>query len=104
MKTYSASELKEMVARGESKTDFARLRATTDTDLEREIAADSDWDGVDEDWFERARAVLPRGKRLVSLRFDKDVIEWFRASGPGYQTRINHVLRTFMERSMKTKD
>ena len=49
------------------------------------------------------RAVLRRGlkplptKSAVSLRLDDDVLAWFKARGPGYQTRINAVLRAYME-------
>ena len=39
-------------------------------------------------------------KALISLRIDQDVIEWFRAQGPGYQTRINSVLRAFRDASL----
>lgn len=38
-----------------------------------------------------------RHKVLLSVRIDHDVLEWFRAQGPGYQTRINAVLRVWME-------
>lgn len=39
-------------------------------------------------------------KELISLRIDQDVIEWFKAQGPGYQTRINSVLRAFRDASV----
>jgi uncharacterized protein (DUF4415 family) len=38
-------------------------------------------------------------KSLVSLRVDQDVLAWFKAQGPGYQTRINSVLRAFRDAS-----
>ena len=38
-------------------------------------------------------------KSLVSLRVDQDVLEWFKSQGPGYQTRINAVLRAFRDAS-----
>lgn len=38
-------------------------------------------------------------KELISLRIDQDVIEWFKAQGPGYQSRINAVLRAFRDAS-----
>ena len=50
-----------------------------------------------------ARAVVKRGlqavspKELVSLRVDKDVLEWFRARGKGYQTEMNALLREYMQ-------
>ena len=51
------------------------------------------------------RGIVRRGlqpiasKELISLRIDQDVIEWFKALGPGYQTRINSVLRAFRDAS-----
>lgn len=47
------------------------------------------------------RGLQPRpSKAAVSLRIDEDVIEWFKAQGPGYQTRINAVLRAFRDASV----
>lgn len=50
----------------------------------------TDWTGA-----ERGRLYRPV-KRLKSLRLDADVLAFFEAQGPGYQTRINAVLRDFM--------
>ena len=50
-----------------------------------------------------ARAVVRRGlkpsaaKVQLTIRVDSDVLEWFRKKGPGYQTRINKLLRAYME-------
>ena len=50
------------------------------------------------DW---ADAIAHRGlaelfrKRQIAIRVDEDVLEWFKAQGPGYQTRMNAVLREF---------
>ncbi|MCC6195973.1 MAG: BrnA antitoxin family protein [Burkholderiales bacterium] len=49
------------------------------------------------------RGVVRRGlkpvqpKAAISLRLDADVLDWFKAQGPGYQTRINAVLRAFKD-------
>ena len=40
---------------------------------------------------------LPPGKEALKLRIDRDVIEWFRGTGKGYQTRMNNVLRAFVQ-------
>jgi uncharacterized protein (DUF4415 family) len=71
----------------------------------------SDWVDPDDapplgaDWFAgadqyRGGELVRRGrpksgnpKRAVSLRLDADLIDWFRGSGPGWQTRINDALR-----------
>ena len=50
-----------------------------------------------------ARAVVRRGlkpiarKKQLTLRMDSDVIEWFKKQGRGYQTKINSLLRAYME-------
>ncbi|MGH1398966.1 MAG: BrnA antitoxin family protein [Alphaproteobacteria bacterium] len=41
--------------------------------------------------------LIPVTKEMISLRVDPDVLEWFRAQGKGYQTKMNTVLRTFYE-------
>jgi uncharacterized protein (DUF4415 family) len=52
------------------------------------------------------RGVVRRGLQLqlpksaISLRVDQDVLEWFKTQGPGYQTRINAVLRAFRDASV----
>ncbi len=80
------------------KTDWARVDALTDEDIERAVADDPDappfW--TEEEW-KNARIVFPEGKAPVTLRLDKDVIAWFKSHGRGYQTRINAVLRAFVE-------
>jgi uncharacterized protein (DUF4415 family) len=40
------------------------------------------------------------GKTSISLRVDANVLEWFKAQGPGYQTRINAVLKAFKDASV----
>lgn len=50
-----------------------------------------------------ARAIVKKGlkpvprKAMLSLRVDADVLAWFRAQGEGYQTRMNALLRAYME-------
>jgi uncharacterized protein (DUF4415 family) len=59
--------------------------------------------GVPEDWYKRAEAVMPTPKKLLSLRLDSDVVDWFKQQGPGYQTRINAVLRAFVQQAAKRR-
>jgi len=78
------------------RTDWARVDAMTEEELERNIAADPDADIPDPDWT-HARLVMPQRKESVHLRIDPDVLSWFRAQGQGYLTRMNAVLRAYME-------
>ena len=58
----------------------------------------SDLPELDDKFFENARLLLPvQGKRMMTLRIDGDVVEWFKAHGPGYQSRMNAVLRAYMK-------
>ena len=86
----------EEARRLKGKTDHARLDAMTDEDIAAASAADPDAPPLDVDWTQ-APLVLPPGKDIVTLRLDRDVLDWFRAQGRGYQTRINQVLRAFYE-------
>lgn len=53
-----------------------------------------------------ARRDLPRTARkaAISLRVDPEVLEWFKTQGPGYQTRINGVLRAYMDASCQAHE
>lgn len=80
------------------KTDWARVDKLTDAEIRRAIRSDPDAaPELDAAWFRRAKLVLPQPKQAVSIRLDRDVMEWFRRQGRGYQTRINAVLRSYVE-------
>ncbi len=87
----------EQLLHMEDQTDFARLDAMTDADIAKAAAEDPDSFPPDPDIWKDARLVIPPGKSLVTMRIDRDVLDWFQARGRGYQTRINAVLRSFME-------
>lgn len=81
---------------GKGDTDWERLDRLTDAEIEAAVAADPDAAPiVDSAWFEGATLVLPEPKQAVSLRVDSDVLRWFRDTGPGYQSRMNAVLREY---------
>jgi uncharacterized protein (DUF4415 family) len=96
MKRYTAKELDEMLALGESRTDWVAVGATTEEALEGSIAADPDDIHEPIDWARAVKGMAPR-KHDIHIRVDEDVLDWFRQAGCGYQTRINNVLRAFME-------
>jgi uncharacterized protein (DUF4415 family) len=56
----------------------------------------SDIPELDDAFFREARLRLPKGKQLVWLRIDRDVLDWFKRQGKGYQTKINAVLRAYV--------
>ena len=55
---------------------------------------------AEEDMSAETRWNRPR-KRRISLRVDTEVVEWFKSKGPGYQTRINRILRWVMMEGKK---
>jgi uncharacterized protein (DUF4415 family) len=96
IKHFSAEALRAMRARGESRTNRARVDAMSEAELEAAIASDPAWDGIAADWHKDAVMVVPQAKTQVTLRLDADIIAFFRAPGRGYQTRMNAALRAFV--------
>jgi uncharacterized protein (DUF4415 family) len=94
--SYTAEELEEMRRRGEDRTDWAKVDAMTEEELEASIAADPDDIHEEIDWTKAIKG-LPPIKKHINIRLDGDVLEWFKATGKGYQTRINNVLRAYVE-------
>src|SRR6266852_4023191 len=85
---------------------LAKLDETTDEDIARQIAEDPDTaPELTDEFFDKAeirvgyklirrgRPALDGPKKLISLRLDQDVIDRFRAGGPGWQSRVNAALR-----------
>ena len=104
---YTAGELAEKRRRGESQSDWERVDALTEAELEASIDVEEegeiDWDRLDWDGI---LDTLAPAKKQLTIRIDEDVLEWFRTRGPGYQTRMNQVLRAFVEaqREKEAKD
>lgn len=95
---YSRQELGRLPP---GETDWARIDALTDEEIEAAMRDDPDWaDSIDIDWS-KAELIIPRKKRAISIRLDEDVIDFFKREGDGYQTRMNAVLRHFMEQTRK---
>lgn len=69
----------------------------TDAEISRSVAGDPDTFVADASMWASAEVVWPRPKKLVSLRIDPDVLEWYRSQGRGYQSRMNAVLRAYKE-------
>ena len=90
---YTGRQLKDMRARGEAGSDWSRAARSP-------VPGGSDPDDamepVNMDW---ATTELPTARRKThtSLRLDADMLDWFRAQGRGYQTKINAILRSYFE-------
>jgi uncharacterized protein (DUF4415 family) len=78
------------------RTDWALLDAMTEEEIEANALSDPDNPPLEDDFWKNAIIVVREPKRPVQLRLDPDVLLWFKSQGPGYQTRINAVLRSYM--------
>ncbi len=74
-----------------SKTDWDKLSILDDSQIDM-----SDIPEISEEFFQNAKIRVPT-KQPVTLRIDSDVLAWFKSGGAGYQTRINQLLRRYME-------
>jgi uncharacterized protein (DUF4415 family) len=85
-----------------SQTDWERLETQEEEDIDV-----SDIPELTPEMF--AKAVVKRGlktkenKSQLTIRVDRDVLAWFKLQGRGYQTRINSLLRAYMEANVKQK-
>lgn len=80
MSTSNAKRRKKLVAMSDEQIDY------------------SDIPELDEAFWNTAEVVMPVAptKKQISIKIDTDVLEYFRKDGPGYQTRMNAVLRSFV--------
>jgi uncharacterized protein (DUF4415 family) len=56
----------------------------------------SDIPKLDKDFWDNAKRVTPDNTAQVTLRVKNSVLNYFKASGKGYQTRMNQVLESYM--------
>lgn len=87
----TVAELRAMEKRGETKTDWKAA-------AKKPVPSDHDPDDAMEeiDWL-TTELPKPQRKGHMTLRIDTDVLDWFRAQGKGYQSRINAILRQYFE-------
>ena len=82
---YSAKEVEGMRRRGQDRTNEVRAESA----VRAEDEGDFDW--------AHAEIGIPAPKQQLTVRFDSDLVRWFKSQGSGYQTRMNAVLRRFMD-------
>ncbi len=97
--SYTSEELKRM----KSRTDWEKVDALTDEEIEKAIDEDPDAaPRLDAQWFKEAvwqgyTHQADEDKERITIRLDKEVLDFFREKGKGYQGRINSVLRAFIK-------
>jgi uncharacterized protein (DUF4415 family) len=77
-------------------TDWNRLRSLSDREIRSAIEKDSEARPTDARFWKKAKVVLPQPKQTITMRLDADLLKWLRRQ-KGYQTRINAVLRSYMD-------
>jgi uncharacterized protein (DUF4415 family) len=75
-----------------SRTNWVKIDALRDKDIDS-----SDIPEQGKAFFKRTILRLPEPKAAVTIRLDRQVLDWFKSQGRGYQTRINALLRAYME-------
>ena len=78
--------------RSKGDTDVKRLRALRDSEI-----SFSDIPKLGKSFWATAKLTLPEPKDRLTIRVDHDVVQWLKKHGKGYQTRINAILRSYME-------
>jgi len=96
--SYTSEELRQMRERGEDRANWAAVNALTEEELEASIDFEEEGYPI----WETAVAGFPGPKQQLTVRFDKDVIACFKSQGPGYQTRMNAVLRSYVDAKKRT--
>ena len=84
------------------RADYKRVDSKTAAAVEAVAAPGRDGAPMTNDEWAKGEIARPT-KLAVGIRLDDDVLAWFKASGPGYQTRINTVLRRHVEAQRKAK-
>lgn len=79
-----------------SKKRFKELKSIADSNIDT-----SDIPELDDKFWENAKLVLPKTKKAISLRIDQDVIDWFKSTGKGYQSKMNAVLKAYVKAKTK---
>jgi uncharacterized protein (DUF4415 family) len=94
VRTYAQGSISKLRGKVifEGKTDFKRLRQKRDAEID-----DSDIPKLDRSFWKHAKLTMPEPKDRLTIRVDHDVVEWLKRAGSGYQTRINAILRSYME-------
>ncbi len=78
------------------KSDLKRIDAMTDENIDY-----SDIPPLGDEFFTQKTVSFSPSKQQLTIQIDQDILEWLKAEGKGYETRINHILREVMERQYR---
>jgi uncharacterized protein (DUF4415 family) len=91
-----AAKTKRSRSKRAAGTDWGKLRRMSASRIRKGIAVDPDAHATDAEFWKSAEVVMPTPKQIVTMRLDADLLRWFRQQR-GYQTRINAILRAYMQ-------
>ncbi len=94
--TMTLNEAQTRATHGETRTDWDRIRRMTETEVEANALSDPDNPPWTTAMLAKAAWVNPE-KQAISIRLDKDIVDFFQRQGRGYQSRINAALRVYMD-------
>lgn len=77
------------------------FRALSDEEAARRVASDPDAGAIPPGFWDTAQPVEAETKEQITLRLDPDVLRYFRGTGKGYQSRINAVLKSYVQAQKK---
>jgi uncharacterized protein (DUF4415 family) len=83
------------------RTDWRRVAAMTEKEIVAAAKSDPDAQPTDLEFWKNAKIVLPQTKQPITLRIDRDVLAWFKAQGQRYQSRMNAVLKAYVQEHSK---
>ena len=86
------------------RANLKRLDSLTDEEIEQAARSDADTLLLEECDMASLEVVMPERKQSISLRVDSDVLAYFKSFVKGYQTRMNAVLRTYMQAQQNQKE
>lgn len=78
--------------RASGKTDWSRLEKMRDEEIDY-----SEIPELEEEFWMNADLAMPVTKDRITIRLDHDILQWLKSRGQGYQTRINAILRQYMQ-------
>lgn len=93
--SFTSAEITERQAKGEMRSDWKTAAAQPVPD-----GSDPD-DAIEQGDWTTAELPMPRAKVHASIRLDADMLAWFKSQGPGYQTKINAVLRSYFQQHQR---
>lgn len=94
---YTDDELISLAKQEGSLSNWGKAAGMTSAEVEASVTSDSDEAAMVMDW-ENATLEMPNPKAVLNMRVDKEILDYFRKTGKGYQSRINAVLRSYVER------